>query len=351
MKNKLSRMLTAGVAAAALVALAGCSGGGGAPSEGGGEEAQPVQENVTVQLSWVPTVEYAGEFFAIEDGYFEEGGIENVELLPGPVSTESIVLGGQAQIGVTTPVALAPAVLEEQAPLKIIGAVYQKNPSVMLSLPEAGIKEPKDLVGKRIGVQPGNTEVVIDSFLRANDIDPSEVTKVPITYDPMELVNGDIDAMGGYITNEVLVLEAAGHELNKISYEDYGLPYVVKTYIATDDYIAQNRATLKAYLTAVIKGWQDSLADVDESVRLSVEVFGKDIGNNPDMERTVAEVQNSELIVSDNTQANGLLTMSDEMVQDTLDSLKLIGYDVTADQIFDLSLVDEIYEENPELIK
>jgi hypothetical protein len=55
------------------------------------------------------------------------------------------------------------------------------------------------------------------------------------------------------------------------------------------------------------------------------------------------------LVQTDETRANGLFTISDAMIALNLATLKASGYDITADQLFDMSLLKEVYEENPEL--
>jgi hypothetical protein len=55
------------------------------------------------------------------------------------------------------------------------------------------------------------------------------------------------------------------------------------------------------------------------------------------------------LVQTDETRANGLFTISDAMIAQNIATLKAAGFDITADQLFDMSLLAEVYEENPEL--
>ena len=55
------------------------------------------------------------------------------------------------------------------------------------------------------------------------------------------------------------------------------------------------------------------------------------------------------LVNTDETATNGLFTISDDLVQANLESLKQSDLDLSADDIFDLSLLDEVYAENPDL--
>ena len=93
-----------------------------------------------------------------------------------------MVLSGKALVGTSSPWR-PPVVLNEGAPLKIIGSTYQKNPFTIVSLAANSITAPDDLIGKKIGVQAGVNETLFDALLEVNKIDASKVTKVPVQYD------------------------------------------------------------------------------------------------------------------------------------------------------------------------
>lgn len=337
--------LVAGMTAAVLT-LAACAGP--SDSTGGSTNGSEGLGELTVQLSWIKNVEFAGEYFADDQGYFEEAGFSSVNLIAGPGATESQVASGASLIGVTDPISTAPAIINEGAPLKIIATTYQKNPFSILSLTDkANIKTPKDLIGKRIGVQSGN-DTLFQALLEANGIDKSQVTVVPVEYDPSPLTTGDVDGFLAYVTNESIILESQGYKVTNLLYADNGLPFVTESFITTDDAIANNRDALKGYLKAMIKGWKDALADPEEAARLATEVYGADLGLDYDVQLKQA-IAAEALIVTADTDANGLFTMTDELIQENLKVLAKTGVEITADQLFDLSLLEEVYAENPDL--
>jgi hypothetical protein len=108
---------------------------------------------------------------------------------------------------------------------------------------------------------------------------------------------------------------------------------------------------LKAFLVAEIKGWTDAVNDPDGGADLALETYGKDLGLDKANSYAGSEAASADLIVSPDTEANGLFTISDELQAETVASLKGAGIDVTADQLFDMSLLTEVYKENPDLIK
>ena len=113
--------------------------------------------------------------------------------------------------------------------------------------------------------------------------------------------------------------------------------------------IEENPETVKAFLEAEIRGWQDYLRDPEEGARLAVEEYGADLDLDMAKEVEQAEVQ-STLIVPPDVEANGLLTITDELIEQVMATLAAAEIDVTdADELFDLSLLEELLEEKPEL--
>lgn len=331
--------LSASLAVAAL-ALTGC-----APAA---EKAD--FGDLNIQLSWIKNSEFAGQFYAVENGYYTDAGFTSVNLVAGPAATEAEVLSGNALVGIANPISTAPIILNEGAPLKIIGTTYQKNPFTILSLKDGGnIATIEDLIGKRIGVQAGPNETLFDALLKANGIDASQVTKVPVQYDPAPLVSGEVDGFLAYVTNESFVVADQGYEVTNLLFADNGLPFVTESFVVTQDSIDNNRAALKAFLKATILGWKDAIANPDGGADLALNTFGKDLGLNADKEYYQSKTQNEILVQTDETAANGLFTISDAMIAQNIAALKAAGYTITAEQLFDMSLLAEVYAENPDL--
>ena len=344
-------MLTA---ASVALTLAGCSGGddsgsSSSGSSGGGSGEGADYGDITVQLSWIKNEEFAGEYFADSEGFYEDAGFSGVTLTPGPSTGTAELLSGSADIALSDSASIGTVVANEEAPLKIIGATFQANPFTILSLSSgANITSPQDMVGKKIGVQASNTSL-FEALLAVNDIDPSEVTVVPVQYDPSVLVNGDVDGFVAYVTNEAITVPAGGNPVTLLNFADNGLPFVAETVSVTDQTIAEDRDMLKAFLVAEIKGWTMAVADPAAAATLAVEQYGTDLDLNPETSLAGAEAQ-AKLAVSADTEENGLFSISDELQESTITSLQAAGIDVSADDLFDLSLLDEVYEENPDLI-
>ena len=333
------------VVAASVLALSAC----GSDAEGGASASEDGFGDITLQLSWIKNAEFAGEFMADTGGYYEEEGFSSVTMDPGPGPIETLVATGDADFGLSNAVSAAQVVAEEGAPLKIVGTKFQKNPFTILSLADGGdIATPEDLVGKKIGVQAGGNETLFDALLEVNDIDPADVTKVPVEYDPAPLIDGEVDGFLAYLTNESITVQSQGIEVTNLPFADNGLPFVAESVITTDQMIAEEPDKVKAFLAAEIRGWQDAVADPEEGARLAVEEYGADLDLDMEKEVEQAEVQDG-LIVTPDVEANGLFTITDELVEQNMETMAAAGIDISAEELFDLTLLTELLEERPEL--
>jgi ABC-type nitrate/sulfonate/bicarbonate transport system substrate-binding protein len=313
-------------------------GGGGTPDYG----------VLEYQLSWIKNVEFAGMYLADTNGYYKEEGFSSVNFTAGGpnVQQDAIIASGKAFIGISTPDIAANAILGG-APNIILGAQYQKNPFCVMSLADNPIATPEDMYGKKIGVQSVN-EPVWQAFLTANDLDASKITVVPAQFDPQPLVVGETDGWFSFVTNEPNLLKMQGIDTVNLLLNDFGYPLVSEVYIVTKESLANEREKIKAILRADIKGWWDSYKDPAAGAKLAAEVYGKDLGLTAEEQTLESEAQN-ELIFTEETMTNGIFTISDELLAETMSTLGLAGIDISQEELFDLSVINEVYEENPEL--
>jgi len=342
-------------ATAAIFVLAGCSSTGSGGGDGGDEAAS--YGEISVQYSWIKNEEFAGEFYADKNGYYTDAGFDSVVGVSGPDTGVAKLLSGSVQVALSDAASIGAAISEQDAPLKIIAATFQKNPFTILSLADgANILTPQDLIGKRIGVQDSNASVFA-ALLNANGISADDLTIVPVDFDPTPLMNGEVDGFMAYLTNEALTVQLAGYDIANLPYAENGLPYVAETYSVTDQYLAENADLLKAFLTAEIKGWTDVFTeDTDASVALVTEYYDKATADGEltfgplDPAKTALAIEAEKALIStDETEANGLFTISDDLKTQTIASLAASGWEISADDLFDTTIIDAIYAENPDL--
>ncbi len=352
--------LRIGGAAAGVVGttavLAACSGTSTAGSTGSASSGAAANYGtIAVQLSWIKNIEFAGEFFATENGYYKKAGFDTVTLLAGgsgSTTAEEIIISGKALVGLSAPIATAPSIIKG-APLKIIATTYQKNPFCLMSL-ESGtpIRTVADLKGKKIGVQAGANQTIIAGFLKANGLSKTDVTIVTTGFDIAPLIAKKYDAHMSYTTNEPILAASEGQKPVVLVFADNGLPFVAETFTVLQDTIDTKRDLLKAYLKAEIQGWTDAVKDPTKSATLAATKYGKGANFGKDLdvsEQTKEATAQNALILTADVNTNGLFTLTQDAIDQNIKSLTAMGYDITADKLFDFSLLEEVYKENPDL--
>lgn len=305
---------------------------------------------LTLRFSWIKNVEFAGSYIADSKGYYKSEGFSTVTLIAGGASAtpqETDVVTKKAIVGISSP-DITGAAIVKGAPLKIIGAQYQKNPFCILSLAEKPINKPEDMYGKKIGVQATN-ESVWAAFVKASGIDESKITKVPVQFDPLPLTQHAVDGWFSFVTNEPNDLRHKGFEVATFLLADFGYPLVSETYMVRQDTIDTKRDLLKAFLRAEIKGWTDNLKDPKLGADLAANTYGQGLGLTAEEQLLESTTENG-LILTADTKANGLFTVTDALIEANLKTLATGGLSLTAAQLFDFSLIKEVYQESPELI-
>jgi NitT/TauT family transport system substrate-binding protein len=129
----------------------------------------------------------AGFMYAKALGLYEKAGIDlTIDEGRGSGTTAQLVATGQTDVGFAD----APAAMQlrsKGAPVKVVAPVLQTNGFAIISLEDANIRKPADLVGKRVAVQAGTAQTtLLNAILAANNIDPQKFNAINI--DPSAFV-------------------------------------------------------------------------------------------------------------------------------------------------------------------
>ena len=119
-----------------------------------------------------------------------------------------------------------------------------------------------------------------------------------------------------YLTNEPILVEGRGLHPRHPGLRRQRPAAHRRDVHRPQDTIDNKRDMLKAFLKAEIQGWTDAVADPAGAAKLAVDTYGKDLSSTSraDGARRGAE---RTLIVTDDTKANGLFTMTDDLIART----------------------------------
>ena len=269
----MKKRIFAALAACTLL-LTGCTAGQNADADNN-DAAQTDGElrELTVVLDWYPNALHAFLYQAEEAGYFAEEGLTvNIQPPAGVNDAMSMVAAGQADIGLYYQQDVIQARVEQDVPVKSIGAVVQGPLNIILSLKEKDITEPADLVGKTIGYAGTElSEALVRSIMENSGVDPSSVEMIDVGFDLMSsMVTGNVDATIGCLVNhEVPQMEKEGFEVNYFFPDDFGVPqYYEGIFLANDTMIEQESDVLAGFLRACEKGFEDFKNNTDDVLQV-----------------------------------------------------------------------------------
>lgn len=220
--------------------------------------AQGAGKPMKITLNFLAAAPNAGFMLAKQMGLYEKAGINlTIEEGKGSGTTAQMVATGQTDIGFAD----APAAMQlrtKGAPVKIIAPVLQTNGFAIISLEETGIAAPKDLIGKRVAVQPGTAQTtLLDAILASNQIDKGKLTVVNI--DPAAFVGAllekRVDAILGGADFHSVQIRERGFKVRDLFYRDVGVPTVGLSMIARDDRIKADADLYRKFVEASLQGW------------------------------------------------------------------------------------------------
>ncbi|MFC0407761.1 ABC transporter substrate-binding protein [Roseomonas elaeocarpi] len=238
-----------------------------------------------LQLGWIPNVQYAGEWVALDKGLFLKNGVD-LDWAPGGPNAPAapvVLAAGRADLGYTSWFPFLDAVGRGND-FVMIAAVFAKNPLGIISLPKRPIRTPADLVDARILAQGAPEKTAIDATLAIAKL-PPRWTQVPAGFSPEPLLSGQGDGYTAFSTNQVITLENMGMTLNKdfffTSFDDLGFRSYGAVLAAPRAYLERSRPLAVGFVRGLIQGMTENERDPTLAPKLAVERYGVDFGLDP----------------------------------------------------------------------
>jgi NitT/TauT family transport system substrate-binding protein len=250
-----------------LVLLAGCAAPQATPT------VQPTSKpliHLKVPMGYIPNVQYAPFYMAVDRGYFKDAGLEIEFDYSFETDGAALVGANQLQFALVSgeQVLLARS---QGLPIVNITGWYQQYPISIVSMADKNIKTPQDLRGKKIGLPGlfGANYVGLRALLYTAGIQESDVTLDSIGFTQVEaLAAGREDVIVGYAANEPVVLRSKGYAVNEIRVSDF-VQLASNGIITNETTIAQNPELVRAFVAAFLHGLEDTISDPDAAYETS----------------------------------------------------------------------------------
>jgi NitT/TauT family transport system substrate-binding protein len=268
---------------------------------------------LNLQLGWLSSGNQLGEVCAKALGYYEAEGID-LKLQPGGPNIDgvAVVAAGRFEAGQVSSSPSLMLAASQDIPIKCFATGAQVHPYTFFSLKKNPVREPKDLVGKKVGIQSTGV-ILLRALLAKNKIAEKDVTIIPIGAEMSPLLTGQVDVVTGWLTNTT-ALKVLGDQRVDMRLWDTGVKLYALPYYATVDTLTKKPEVLAKFLRATSKGWAFARGEPEKAVDLLVKEF-------PNLDRA-DEIDAAKVMLqyafSDKTKAEGWGAMDPAVWQDQI---------------------------------
>ena len=232
-------------------------------------------EKVSLQFLWIDQFQFAGYYVAKEKGFYKDVGLE-VELKPFKygINVTKEVLENKS----TYAIGRSSLIIDKAngAKIKLLAAIFQSSPLVLLAMKDSGISNVEDFVHKKImTTDDASTTASLIAMMKHENVDLAYLKEVKHSFNIQDLVNHKTDLMASYISNEPFILEELG--LNYIVFDpkDYGFDFYSDILFTSDDEIKTHEQRAINFRDASLKGWVYAFNHIDETVDLILKKYNK----------------------------------------------------------------------------
>ena len=232
-------------------------------------EAGPLV-HVKLPVGYIPNVQFAPLYVAVDKGYFKNAGIEIEFDYSLETDAVSLVGANNLQFAVVSgeQVLLARA---QGLPIVYVGAWYQQYPVAVVSKVDEAIVKSCDMKCKMSGLPGmfGANYSGLSALLFSAGLTEKDVTLDSIGFNQVAALAADQEqAVSVYTTNEPVQLRAQGYDLNEMRVADY-VQLASNGLITNETTIANDPNLVRRMTSAFLKGLADTISNTDEAYTIS----------------------------------------------------------------------------------
>lgn len=221
---------------------------------------------IRLPMGYIPNVQFAPFYVAVEKGYFKEQGIEIEFDYSFDLNGAAMVGAGQLPFTVLSGDQLLLA-RSQGLPIVNVFATYHAFPISIVAKEEQNIHGPADLRGKKIGIPSmlGPTNIGLQALLFLAGLTANDVTVNTIGFTQVEMLATDQEqAVVVYSNNEPIQLRAQGYKITELRVADHAR--LAADGIATNKKtIAEKPDLVHGFTRALARGIEYTIAHPDEA--------------------------------------------------------------------------------------
>jgi NitT/TauT family transport system substrate-binding protein len=259
---------------ALLVGACGDDDDDGGDAEADGEAPAEAEELTTIEVGVVPVVDVAPLYLGIEQGFFEEEGLDvQPAIAQGGAAIIPAVVQGDQEIGFSNIVSLLIGETED-LPVQVISQGIQatddpdNDTAAVAVAADSDVQDVSDLEGKTIAINTlrNISELTVTAALEGEGVDVSTINFVEVPLPDMvgQLEAGQIDA-AGLVEPFITTGEAAGHRMliyDRVATEP---EMTIATYFTSDEFLESDPEVVDGFVRAMHRSLEYATENPDEA--------------------------------------------------------------------------------------
>jgi len=216
-------------------------------------------DKVSFGTNWVAEAEHGGFFQAVADGTYKKYGLD-VTIVPGGPNTNNRMLltAGKIEFFMTANTLQSFDAVTNNVPVVAVAAIFQKDPQVFLTHPEAKNAKLEDLKPLTLFVSKEGVASYFQWLKSEYGFSESKVK--PYTFNSQPFIVNKQSAMQGYVTSEpYAVQKAAGFKPGVILLADAGYNTYSTLIEARAETVEKRPDLVQRFVDASIIGWYNYL--------------------------------------------------------------------------------------------
>jgi NitT/TauT family transport system substrate-binding protein len=228
---------------------------------------------INFQSGWLYSSNQTGEVCAKRMGFYEQEGLELNIVQGGPnVDGLALVAAGRYEVGQLSSSPSLMIAISQNVPIKCFAVGAQQHPFAFFSRKHNPVRSARDFVGKRIGVPPPTSLILVRALLAKNAIDLRDVSLVLTGSDMDPLIKGEVDVVSGWLTNTT-ALKVLGSDRVDLRLWDAGVRLYALSYYSTLQTIHDRADLLSRFVRATGRGWEFAFNNREKALELVVAEF------------------------------------------------------------------------------
>jgi len=298
-------------------------------------------KQVTFQPTWFEQFQSAGYYIAKEKGFYTDLGLDvTIRAYKFGKDTVKQVTDGEIDFAVGYETLILDRAQNQK--IVILYALFQSSPLVILSTKESKITTINEFFGKKVMATSSDiSQASLKAMLNSNHIGTDDLNLLPHSQDVNDLVDKKTDLLTAYLSKAPYDLIKMGVEYNVFDPKNYGFDMYSDLLYTSEDLIAKDITTVKAFKAASLKGWQYAFSHMDETVDLIIAKYNE---QNLTKEELLFEGKELKKLAFYNT--NEIGDVDNNKLKRILELYKVLG--VTKGHVNFSQLVFD--EKNPRLI-